>query len=118
MSQPEMEIRPDGTKYWYLNDKLHREDGPAVEWPTGSKDWYLNGNLHREDGPAVEEPDGTKYWYFNNEYHREDGPAVEYPDGEKFWYLDGEEVSWEQDFRQAKTPEIELRILTAALTNA
>ena len=95
MSQPEMEIGPDGEKRWTLNGKLHREDGPAFEEPDGSKFWYLNGNLHREDGPAVEEPDGRKYWFLNDE-----------------------EVGWEQVYRQAKNPEIELRILTAALTNA
>ena len=32
-----------GTKSWYLNDKLHREDGPAIEWADGTKYWYLNG---------------------------------------------------------------------------
>ena len=32
-----------GYKVWYLNGKLHREDGPAVEYPNGSKMWYLNG---------------------------------------------------------------------------
>jgi hypothetical protein len=36
------------------NGKLHREDGPAVEYADGSKKWYLNGKLHREGGPAVE----------------------------------------------------------------
>ena len=36
-------------------------------WPNGSKSWYLNGNLHREDGPAVEYPDGSKQWYLNDE---------------------------------------------------
>ena len=61
---------------------------------------------------------GTKYWSLNDKFHREDGPAVEYVDGTKRWLLNGKEVSWEQVFRQAKTPEIELRILTAALTNA
>ena len=40
------------TKEWWLNDKLHREDGPAVEYADGTKKWYLNGGLHREDGPA------------------------------------------------------------------
>ena len=63
-------------------------------------------------------PDGVKQWYLHGKLHREDGPAVEYPDGEKFWYLNNKEVSWQQVFRQAKTPEIELRILAAALTNA
>ena len=44
----------NGDKSWYLNGKLHREDGPAIERANGDKSWYLNGKLHREDGPAVE----------------------------------------------------------------
>jgi hypothetical protein len=36
----------DGSKEWYLNDKphqkLHREDGPAVELANGYKSWWLN----------------------------------------------------------------------------
>ena len=51
---------PDGTKIWYLNDQLHREDGPAYEHPGGTKVWYLNGQCHRADGPAAEYPDGFK----------------------------------------------------------
>ena len=95
MSQPKMKVGPTGTKRWTLNGTLHRGNGPAVEWPGGSKEWYLHGKRHREDGPAIE-----------------------YPNGEKRWFLNNEKVSWEQVFRQAKNPEIELRILTAALTNA
>ena len=63
-------------------------------------------------------PNGSKWWYLNDEYHREDGPAIEYASGTKLWYLNGKEVAWEQVFRQAKTPEIELRILSAALTTS
>ena len=83
----------DGSKDWYLNGKLHREDGPAEEYSDGTKFWYLNGKLHREDGPAEEYLDGTKFWYLNGELHREDGPAEEYSDGTKYWYLNGKEVS-------------------------
>ena len=54
-----------GSKFWYLNDSLHREDGPACEWSDGYKEWYINGKLHREDGPAVEWADRTKYWYYH-----------------------------------------------------
>ena len=61
----EMRIDKDGTKRWYLNDKLHREDGHAVEYADGIKEWYLDGKLHREDGPAVEFVNGSKYWYWN-----------------------------------------------------
>jgi hypothetical protein len=28
---------PNGDKYWFLNDKRHREDGPAVEYNNGDK---------------------------------------------------------------------------------
>ena len=47
-------VYDDGTKEWYLNGKLHREDGPAIEWASGGKSWYLNGKVHREDGPYFE----------------------------------------------------------------
>ena len=30
-------------RHYYFNNKLHREDGPAVEWGNGTKFWYLNG---------------------------------------------------------------------------
>jgi len=33
----------NGTKYWYLNGKRHRTDGPAVEWANGDKSFYING---------------------------------------------------------------------------
>ena len=47
------------------NEKLHREDGPAVTHPNGFEEWWLNGHLHREDGPAVTRADGTKEWWLN-----------------------------------------------------
>jgi len=29
-------------KRWYINDKLHRTDGPACDYTDGTKCWYLN----------------------------------------------------------------------------
>jgi hypothetical protein len=60
--------------------------------------------------------DGSKSWRLNGELHRSDGPAVEWADGSKSWRLNGKQVSWQQVFRQVNDPEIELRILIAALT--
>ncbi len=88
MSQPELKIEQDGTKMWYLNGELHREDGPAIEYENGTKVWFLNGK-----------------------YHREDGPVIEHPDGEKRWYLNDKEVSWKEVFKKAKTQEQQVRIL-------
>ena len=61
-------VYTDGRKYWCLNGKYHREDGPAIEYANGTKSWFLNGKCHREDGPACEHTDGTKYWYLTEEY--------------------------------------------------
>ena len=83
---------PNGTKMWYLNGKPHRDnDLPAIEYPSGTKQWWLNGELHREnDLPAVEHANGEKYWYLNGELHRDnDLPTIEYADGRKFWFLNG-----------------------------
>ena len=98
-----------GTKRWYLNDKLHCEDGPAIESAGGTKYWYLNGKQHRTDGPAVEYANGTKYWvkywYLNDKLHRTDGPAVEDSDGTKYWYLNGveyTEVEWHKQLDKPK----------------
>jgi hypothetical protein len=58
-------VYPNGSKYWYLDNQRHREDGPAIEWAVGTKYWYLDGKHHREDGPAIECADGSKYWYLD-----------------------------------------------------
>jgi antitoxin component YwqK of YwqJK toxin-antitoxin module len=89
------------TKRWYLNGKLHCEDGPAIEYADGTKSWHLNGKLHREDGPAIEWADGSKSWYLNGKLHREDGAAIEVADGTKYWYLEGKELT-EKEFNAAK----------------
>ena len=94
-----VKVYDQGEKYWLLNDKLHREDGPAVEKANGDKFWCLNNEYHREDGPAVERTNGYKYWYLNGKLHREDGPAIEHADGSKEWWLNGEEVTEEEHKR-------------------
>ena len=38
----------DGTKHWLVDNKLHREDGPAVDFVDGTKLWYLNGIEYTE----------------------------------------------------------------------
>jgi hypothetical protein len=98
-----VEVYESGYKSWRLKDKLHREDGPAVEFVDGSKSWWLNGKKHREDGPAIEYADGNKYWYLNGELHREDGPAVEYANGDKHWYLNGRYLT-EEEHKKAMNP--------------
>lgn len=83
-----VKVSSTGTTFWYWHNKLHRVNGPAIEYANGDRCWYLNGVLHREDGPAQEFANGTKCWYRHNKLHREDGPAVEYSNGMRYWYID------------------------------
>ena len=48
-----VKVYPDGTKEWYLNDQLHREDGAAIEYPEGGKSWYLDGESLTEQDHAA-----------------------------------------------------------------
>jgi len=60
-----VKVDNEGTKRWYLNGKLHREDGPAVEYANGGKFWYLNGKLVTEqdvlNSSQTIEIEGVKY---------------------------------------------------------
>lgn len=104
----------DGTKKWYLNNELHRLDGPVVIMSDGTKEWRIHGELHRTNGPARVYPNGNQAWYQKNQLHRIGGPAIDFktkqewwihgklhrPDGpaiihlscESYWYQDGHEV--------------------------
>ena len=108
-----VEIYEAGSERWFHNDKLHREDGPAIQLANGDKWWYLNDKRHREDGPAIEMANGDKFWYLNDKLHREDGPAVENakwlksirtPNGDKRWFLNGKGLSeskWKQQVKKS-----------------
>jgi hypothetical protein len=100
-----VKVYTNGDKFWYLNGKQHREDGPAVEWAIGYKFWYLNGKQHREDGPATEYSNGDKSWFLNGKRHREDGPATEWTNGYKSWYLNGKQLT-EAEHKAATLPKV------------
>ena len=85
-----------GGKHWYVDGKLHRVDGPAIEYANSDKEWYVDGKLHRVDGPAVEYANGDKHWYIDGKRHRVDGPAIEYANGDKSWYIDGKSLTEEE----------------------
>jgi len=44
-----VKVLVNGTKFWRLNGKYHREDGPALEYANGAKFWYLNGEEVTEE---------------------------------------------------------------------
>ena len=80
-----------GNKCWYdsVNKfELHREnDLPAVEYQNGSKSWYKNGVLHRENGPAMIDTtmkiySAHYYWFINgtqyNDYNINEMPLSSY----------------------------------------
>ena len=61
-----VEVDHHGTRRYYnAAGRLHRTDGPAVEWHDGDLEWFQNGKRHRTDGPAVEWSDGGREWWLN-----------------------------------------------------
>ena len=44
-----VKVYESGDKFWYLNGKRHREDGPAIELASGTKKWFLNGKELSEE---------------------------------------------------------------------
>lgn len=39
----EVSKHKNGTKYWYLDGKLHRINGPAVIYSDGTVEYWVNG---------------------------------------------------------------------------
>ena len=103
-------IDSEGTKWWYLNENLHRDDDlPAIEFTNGSKVWYNNGSRHRDnDEPAVEYFGFGKEWWVHGKCHRIKGPAIEYVDDSKYWYINGKLI----DCHSQKEFEKHLMLLT------
>lgn len=84
-----------GREEWHQNGELHREGGPAesiVLENFSSRKWYQHGKLHRDEDPAVVDSQG-EIWYQHGELHREDGPAVCMINGPlaglREWYSEG-----------------------------
>jgi len=91
------EINEFGNRFYYDKmGRIHREDGPAVEFSGGSKEWWIDGRMHREDGPAYEGADGACAWKQNGLYHRLDGPAIIYSNGHKEWWIEGVRITEEE----------------------
>lgn len=86
MSDKWIRIYPNGTRKWYQNGSLHREDRPAVEFFNGDKEWWVNGELHREDGPALKYHFIEK-WFKNGKLHRVNGPAIKEKCGSEYWLI-------------------------------
>lgn len=40
--KPKIVVDSVGTRWWYLGNQLHREDGPAIEWIDGTVSWFLH----------------------------------------------------------------------------
>jgi len=81
-------IRPDIYLHNRVAPSVHQKDN-------GYKEWWLNNKLHRDDGPAVEHINGDQEYYFNGLRHRYDGPAVLFINGYKEYWVNGIQLSKE-----------------------
>lgn len=104
-------VAKNGTRRYYLDGVLHREDGPAIEYVDGDTMWFFYGDLHREGGPAIEYANGTKQWWLYGELHREDGPAIELVGGKVEWVLNNIYYKTKEDWFHKLSEESKLNVL-------
>ena len=83
-----MVIDDDGDTSYWVDGKLHRVDGAAIEHLNGDRSYWVNGVLHRTDGPAVEDIDGAvRYCIHGNQLTEEEFKEVTQSDEHLNWYL-------------------------------
>ena len=81
-----------GTYYYNSAGQRHRDGGlPAIERADGTKEFWVNDRLHRDGGlPAIKRADGYKAYFVNGQLHRDGGlPAIEWAGGTKAYYVNG-----------------------------
>lgn len=103
---------PNGDTHHYLNEQLHRDDGPAYERKDGIHAYYQHGKLHRDDGPALVYPNNpqlNQYWIYGKKYStfsqnilhntftNEDGIFIKHKDGRSEWYNKNNQLHREND---------------------
>jgi len=59
---------------YYNLGNIHRNNGPAWIDPNYKK-WYVNDELHRTDGPAIEYNNGMVEWWWKGKSYMFDGWA-------------------------------------------
>ena len=65
--EPTKKTNKDGTIFYMLDGKCHREDGPARKFISGTEFWLVDGNFHRMDGPAASYANGYQEWWIRGE---------------------------------------------------
>lgn len=103
-------------KTHHQNGKLHRLEGPALEYSNGHKEYWVDGKRHRLDGPAIEYHNSYRAYWVEGKLHRLDGPAIEYSNGNKEYYVEGVPLT-KEDFlaRVTKTCSKNLNGLTVEI---
>ena len=86
-------IYADGSKSYYINDKLHNPHGPAVIYDDDYKAYWINDQRHNPNGPAVVYSDGHKEYWINDQRHNPNGPAVVCASGYKAYYINGKRLT-------------------------
>jgi len=85
------------TRYSNSDGKRHRNNGPAIIYPSGTQVWYRNDKPHRDNNlPASIGSDGDQYWHQNGKLHRDNGPAIIWSNGTQVYWVNGEFIKREK----------------------
>ena len=88
-----LSITKSGVRYWFKQNEISRDNGPAIVDLPYYRAWWLDGKPHRVGGPVYIWGDGLREWFENGERHNISGPAVIYPDGTVEYWISGKQLS-------------------------
>ena len=64
----ELQISESGSKWWWVDSTLHRDNGPSIIKTSGYQAWYNYDKWHRTDGPArILDNGSVEYWINGNQ---------------------------------------------------
>jgi hypothetical protein len=93
-----------------------------IDETTKAKHWFLGDKLHREDGPAIEYVDGNEWHYYNDEYIDNWSSEIKQTDWSRFWYINGQRIDPEEAMNdpefKAKYPKFIESILVYLVHNS
>lgn len=84
-----LSITKSGVRYWFKQNEISRDNGPAIVDLPDYRAWWLNGKPHRVGGPVYIWDDGLREWFKNGKRHNPSGPAIVYSNGEVEYWVKG-----------------------------
>jgi hypothetical protein len=89
-------IMANGTKFWYKDGEMHRDNDEPSFIDGTTKMWHKDGILYRDNDLPAFISSAWTLWYKNGVIHRDNNKPAAINSKEKRWYINGKELNKKQ----------------------